>query len=196
MNNLVVFASGSGSNFINIYKNTLNNTIENSKIALLVSNNPQSNSVSFAKENNIDSFIINIKRFPNKDEYNKILKDKLFNVNPRLIILAGYMKLIPIEITSIYKNKIINIHPGKLPDFGGKGFYGLNVHKAVIDRGDKRTAVTIHYVNEEYDKGNVIHEEIIDVIDGESPKSLSRRVLEYEHKLYSQVINGILKEED
>ena len=196
MNNLVVFASGSGSNFIKIYKNTLNNTIENSKISLLISNNPQSNSVSFAKENNIDSFIINIKRFPNKDEYNKILKDKLFNVNPRLIILAGYMKLIPSEITSIYKNKIINIHPGKLPDFGGKGFYGLNVHKAVIDRGDKRTAVTIHYVNKEYDKGNVIHEEIIDIIDGESAESLSRRVLEYEHKLYSQVINGILKKED
>ena len=194
MNNLVVFASGSGSNFISIYKNTLNKSIENSRIVLLVSNNPFCNSVNFAKGNNIESFVINKKRFPENDEYNRVLKNRLFEANPTLIILAGYIKLIPSAITSFYENKIINIHPGKLPHFGGKGFYGLNVHKAVIDRGNKKTAVTIHYVNKEYDKGQIIHEEIIDVLDNDSPESLSKRVLEYEHKVYSKVINGILKE--
>ena len=193
MNNLIIFASGGGSNFIRIYKNTLNNKIENSKVTLLVSNNPNCKAVEFAKHNEIDTFIINNIRYPNSNSYNTVLMDKLSTYNPTLIILAGFMKLIPIEITSIYKNLIINIHPGKIPDFGGKGLYGINVHKAVIAEKCEETAVTIHYVNEEYDKGQIIHEEIIKIYENETPEDLSARVLKYEHKVYSHVINKLLK---
>ena len=102
------------------------------------------------------------------------------------------MKLIPSKTTSIYKGKIINIHPGKLPDFGGKGFYGMNVHQAVINSGVKETAITIHYVNEEYDKGMIIHQEKIPINRNDSVESLANRVLLMEHKIYPQIINKLL----
>jgi len=188
----VIFASGGGSNFSSIFYNTLNNQIENSKIKLLVSNNPDCNAVRFAKNNNIKTFIVNNKRYPNNAERVTILKNKLIDQKPSLIALAGYMKLIPGEIVDIFENKIINIHPGKLPNFGGKGFYGINIHRAVVDSGIKSTAVTVHYVNKEYDKGMIIHEEVIDVMNSDTAESLSDRVLKCEHRVYSRVINKIL----
>jgi len=192
MKSIVIFASGGGSNFKTIYNNTLNGKIKNACITLLISNNPNSGSVLFAKAQGIKTFILNVNRYPNKDEYNNTLIDKLKQIKPDLIVLAGYMKLIPSKITSIYKKKIINIHPGKLPDFGGKGFYGMNVHKAVINSGIDETAVTIHHVNEEYDKGMIIHEEKISVKNNDSAESLSKRVLSIEHKIYSKIINEML----
>jgi len=192
MNNLVVFASGGGSNFRSILKNTKNNKIKNCQVSLLISNNSNSKAILYAKENRVDTFIINHQRYPDKKDYVEVLNNKINGCHPELIILAGYMKLIPKEIVDNFKNKIINIHPGKLPEFGGKGCYGMNVHKAVIDSKVKSTAVTIHYVNEEYDKGMIIYEEIIDVLEDDTPNSLSDRVLEYEHKIYSKVINNII----
>ena len=193
-NKIVIFASGGGTNFISIYKNVLNSKIKNSKISLLVSNNPNSGAIEFARKNDIKTFIANGKTFPNDEEYKKTLIEKLTNVCPDLIVLAGYMKLLPEEITSLFENRIINIHPGKLPEFGGKGMYGLNVHKAVIKSREKYTAVSIHYVNERYDEGKIIHEEKIRVFRDDTPESLSDRVLNYEHKIYSVVINNLLNE--
>ena len=192
MNNLVVFASGGGSNFRNIFKNTQNNKIEDCKVSLLVSNNSNSNAILYAKEQRIDTFIINQQRYPDKQEYIEALINKISQYHPSLVVLAGYIKLIPKKIINRFKNKIINIHPGKLPEFGGKGYYGMNVHRAVIDSGAKSTAVTVHHVNEEYDRGMIIHEEIIDVMKEDTPETLSKRVLEYEHKIYSDVINKII----
>ena len=192
MNNLVVFASGGGSNFKSIYNNIEKNKIKDTRISLLISNNPKSKAVSFAKKKSINTFIANHSRYPDADEYTSKLKNTIIKHNPVLIILAGYMKLIPKEIVEAFSNMIINIHPGKLPDFGGKGCYGMNVHRAVIDSKSKTTAVTIHYVNEEYDQGMIIHEELIDVLEYDTPESLAERVLKYEHKIYSQVINNII----
>lgn len=192
MKNLVVFASGSGSNFKSIYNNIEKNEIEDTRISLLISNNPKSKVVSFAEENSIDTFIANHSRYPDRDEYVSKLINKIAEYRPELIVLAGYMKLIPEEIVEAFSDMIINIHPGKLPEFGGKGCYGMNVHRAVIDSKSKTTAVTIHYVNEEYDKGMVIHEELIDVLDNDTPETLGERVLKYEHKIYSKVINDII----
>ena len=194
MNNIIVFASGGGSNFEVIYNNTRNRKIKNTQISSLISNTPKSKAVAFAKYNNINTFIVNKFRFPDYSQYIDKLNDVLASDKPDLVVLAGYMKLIPKEITSIYKNKIINIHPAKLPEFGGKGFYGINVHKAVIESGVKNTAVTIHYVNEEYDKGIIICEEEVSIIEGETASSLSQRVLLVEHKVYSKVINNLLNE--
>ena len=192
MNNLVVFASGGGSNFRNIFKNTQNNKIKDCKVSLLVSNNSNSNAILYAKEQKIDTFIINQQRYTDEQEYIEVLINKISQYHPSLLILAGYMKLIPKKIINRFKNKIINIHPGKLPEFGGKGYYGMNVHRAVIDSGAKSTAVTVHHVNEEYDRGMIIHEEIIDVMEDDTSETLSERVLKYEHKIYSDVINKII----
>ena len=191
-NRIVVFASGGGSNFKSIYNNILNGKIENSIIPILVSNNPLSGAVLFAKDRGIETFILNTKRYPNKNDYNNILIQKLDKVKPALIVLAGYMKLIPSIITSIYDKRIVNIHPAKLPDFGGKGFYGMKVHEAVIKSGIKETAVTIHYVNEEYDQGMIIHEERVVVDKNDSVESLAKKVLSVEHSVYSKIINKIL----
>ena len=159
---------------------------------MLVSNNSNSNAILYAKEQKIDTFIINQQRYPDEQEYIEALTNKISQHHPSLVVLAGYMKLIPKKIISRFKNKIINIHPGKLPEFGGKGYYGMNVHRAVIDSGVTSTAVTVHHVNEEYDKGMIIHEEIIDVMEDDTPETLSERVLKYEHKIYSDVINKII----
>ena len=192
MKRLIVFASGSGSNFKAIYNNIKKQKIKNANIELLVSNNSKSGAVLFAKNNSINTFIINQKIHPDRIEYIKSLNDRLLSCNPHLIILAGYMKLIPKEVVKLFNNKIINIHPGKLPEFGGKGYYGLNVHNAVISSKVNKTAVTIHYVNEEYDEGLTIHEEPIEVFKNDTAESLSNRVLSYEHKLYSKIINQLI----
>ena len=192
MKRLIVFASGSGSNFKAIYNNIKKQKIKNANIELLVSNNSKSGAVLFAKNNSINTFIINQKIHPDRKEYIKSLNDRLLSCNPHLIILAGYMKLIPKEVVKLFNNKIINIHPGKLPEFGGKGYYGLNVHNAVISSKVNKTAVTIHYVNEEYDEGLTIHEEPIEVFKNDTAESLSNRVLSYEHKLYSKIINQLI----
>tara|TARA_B100002052_G_scaffold77089_2_gene70103 strand:- start:16673 stop:17260 length:588 start_codon:yes stop_codon:yes gene_type:complete len=191
-NRIVVFASGGGSNFKSIYNNILNGKIKNSIIPILISNNPLSGAVLFAKDKGIETFILNTKRYPNKNDYNDTLIQKLDKVKPSLIVLAGYMKLIPSIITSIYEKRIINIHPAKLPDFGGKGFYGIKVHEAVIKSGVNETAVTIHYVNEEYDKGMIIHEERVVVDRNDSIESLAKKVLSIEHLVYPKIINKIL----
>ena len=188
--NLAVFASGTGSNFINIY-----NHISEGKILgnlnLLISNNSNSRAILFAKKNHINYKIINQSRF-SKNIVDVMLKT-LNDNNIDLIILAGYMKKIPKEVIAIYPNKILNIHPALLPKFGGQGFYGMNVHKAVIDSGDENTGITIHFVDDSYDTGNIIYQEKINVIDGESPENLSRRVLELEHKNYPKIINDFCK---
>ena len=192
MKSIVVFASGGGSNFKSIFESTKSQKIKDTNINLLVSNNPDSGAVSYAKNQNIETFILNSHRYPDRDNYICAIVKKINQCKPDLIVLAGYMKLIPKELISLYEKKIINIHPGKLPEFGGKGFYGMNVHRAVIESGVGRSAVTIHYVNEEYDKGMIINEESVLVKNNDSPESLAKRVLLKEHEVYSKVINNLL----
>ena len=185
MINIVVFASGNGSNFKEIYIRTLKKEIKGI-IVLLISNNPKSGAVKFAKENNIKFEVINLYRFKNSldKQYEIVLKKHKTD----LILLAGFMKKIPKNIIQIYKNKIMNIHPSLLPKYGGKGFYGSNVHNAVIDSGDSYSGATVHYVNEEYDKGSVIKQEKVKIEPSDNSKTLAEKVLIIEHKIYSEAI--------
>jgi len=185
MINIVVFASGNGSNFKEIYIRTLKKEIKGI-IVLLISNNPKSGAVKFAKENNIKFEVINLCRFKNSldKQYEIVLKKHKTD----LILLAGFMKKIPKNIIQIYKNKIMNIHPSLLPKYGGKGFYGSNVHNAVIDSGDSYSGATVHYVNEEYDKGSVIKQEKVKIEPSDNSKTLAEKVLIIEHKIYSEAI--------
>ena len=129
--NIVVFASGTGSNFTAIHKYIEDGKI-NGRIVLLVSNNPRCKSVDFARSNRIKTSIINKDLISDLVQYEDFLFKELESVNADLIVLAGYLKMIPINIISEYKNKILNIHPSLLPKFGGKGFYGMRVHEAVF----------------------------------------------------------------
>ncbi|MBD23597.1 MAG: phosphoribosylglycinamide formyltransferase [Candidatus Marinimicrobia bacterium] len=186
MKNIAVFASGTGSNFINIYNGLKNNSI-NGEIKLLISNNSNCGAVLFAIKNNIEYKIINDFRFPieKNKEYELVLN--FYRID--LILLAGFMKKIPENIVRLYKNKILNIHPSLLPKYGGQGFYGMKVHEAVIDSKDKLSGATVHFVNEHYDKGAIVLQKSLNVLKSDTPESLSKRILKIEHSIYLEAVN-------
>ena len=179
---IAVFASGSGTNFINIYNNA-----KYADIVILISNNLKCGAIDFAIKNKIDFKIINDLRFPKKIDqmYEKVLK--AYDVD--LILLAGFMKKIPSNIIKLYENKIMNIHPSLLPKYGGKDFYGIKVHEAVMANKEKITGATIHFVNEEYDKGLIILQEKINVTANDDAISISKKVLKLEYQLYLKAID-------
>ena len=189
---IAVFASGTGSNFINIV-DKINQFKLNAEVVLLISNNPGSGSVKFAIKNNINVEIIN--KFRCKDENNINLKYKLSLKENKidLILLAGFMKKIPVDIIKIYENKILNIHPSLLPDYGGKGFYGMNVHNAVFNSKEKFSGATVHYVNERYDKGPILLQKKIDIQDCNSPNEIGKKVLKVEHEIFPEAVKKHLK---
>ena len=185
MKKIVVFASGTGSNFIKIFHSIKNKEI-NGSIEMLISNNPNSGAIKFAEKNNINYKILNIYRCGNSlnKEYEIVLK----KCNTDLILLAGFMKKIPKNIVKLYENKIMNIHPALLPKYGGKGFYGMKVHSAVIKSGDVYSGATVHYVNEFYDKGDVIIQKKIKIDLGDDAQSLAKKVLMIEHEIYPKAV--------
>ena len=185
--NIAVFASGTGSNFININNKIKKNKI-NAKICLLVSNNSKSGAVKFCKDNNIDFFIYNDKKFPN-DVNNKQLIDKMFFYKIDLILLAGYMKKISKIFIDCFNKKIMNIHPSLLPHYGGKGFYGMKVHEAVFKNKEKKTGVTIHFVDYNYDTGPILMQKKIDIVKNDTPIKISKKVLKIEHEIYPKAVD-------
>ena len=122
----------------------------------------------------------------------KIVFEILNFLNPHLIVLAGFIRKIPNIIISRFPNRIINIHPALLPNHGGKGMFGIEVHKSVIRSNDSKTGVTIHYVNSNYDEGKIIFQKALKVDSNDSPESLFRRVQKLEHKYYSLIIEKLL----
>lgn len=189
--NICIFASGTGSNFNAILKAVKSKKL-NSKISLLISNNPECGAVNIAKKNNIEFEIINRKKYSllTDKQYSNIFLNALKRSGADLIVLCGYMKMIEKEVLKKYENKIINIHPALLPSFGGKGMYGINVHKAVIAAGVKVSGVTIHFVNENYDEGKIIFQKCCEVKAGDDEYSLQKKVLKLEHNYYWKVIRS------
>jgi phosphoribosylglycinamide formyltransferase-1 len=133
--------------------------------------------------------------FNKKEFYESTFLETIRNTNPDLIVLAGFLLKIPEKIVSAFENRIINIHPSLLPKYGGKGMYGLNIHKEVILNKEKLSGFTIHYVNQEYDKGAVIFQKKIQINEKETPESLSSKVLKLEHENYPLIIEKILNNE-
>ena len=189
--NIAIFASGAGSNFINIYNSICNGNI-NAQIKLLISNNSSCRAIKFADKNKINYKIINNFRFEDS-QIDDITLSMLRNNKIDLIVLAGYMKKISKKVIESYNGKILNIHPALLPKFGGKGFYGIKVHEAVIKSKEKITGVTIHIVDHEYDTGSIIYKKEIPVLESDTAISIARRVLELEHKVYPEVIRDFLE---
>jgi len=189
--NMAVFASGSGSNFINLFNKTTNNNL-NGKIVLLVSNNPNSGAVKFAKNSDISVKIINKFRYKNKTTINKEYKSSLKENKIDLILLAGFMKKIPVDLIKIYRNKILNIHPSLLPKYGGKGFFGMNVHNAVFNSNEKFSGATVHYVNKDYDRGPILIQKKVEIQSCKGPNEIAKKVLKIEHEIFPKAVQIFL----
>ena len=184
---LAIFASGAGSNAQKIIEHFRNET--SVIISLIVCNNPQAGVLKIAEKENIPCIIIEKDRFFRGDGYLSELNQKKID----LIILAGFLWKLPSKLVDAFPRKIINIHPALLPKYGGKGMYGSNVHAAVIAAGDKESGITIHYVDEHYDNGDIILQVKCPVLLPDTPDSLAQRIHQLEHKHYPIVIEKLLK---
>lgn len=170
MYNLVVFASGNGSTLQAIIDNINSGNLQ-AKIQLVVSNNSNAYALSRAKDDNIPTYVI---KNTNNDDTDSELLEVLSHYDVDLIVLAGYLKLIGSGL--INKYTIINTHPALLPNYGGKGMYGMNVHRAVVNAHETKSGVTLHYVNEKYDSGDIIRQTVVPVYPEDTPEDLSARV--------------------
>ena len=186
--NIVVFASGSGSNAIKIYEYFQNNQSVN--IEALYCNKKSAPVIQKFQNIGIKTIVFE----KNKLQDGGVLKT-LLNLNPRLIILAGFLLKIPEEIISNFENRIINIHPALLPSYGGKGMYGINIHRSVVENSELFSGLTIHYVNKDYDKGAIIFQEKVELSKNETAENLSKKILKLEHLHYPRIIEKLLKDE-
>ncbi len=175
---IVVLVSGGGTNLQAIIDGINNNTIRDTEIVEVVSNNANAYALTRAKENGINGKCISPKDFASRDDFNKALVAEMDNLNPDLIVLAGYLVNIPAEMVKKYTNKIINIHPSLIPSFCGKGYYGLKVHEGALKRGVKITGATVHFVDEGTDTGPIILQKAVEVKEGDTPEILQKRVME------------------
>ena len=185
-----MLASGRGTVLKSLIKNCASGKIS-SQIVLVISNNSDSGAIKLSRKAGINSVHLSEKMFKSRKSYIRRFLDILKENKIDFILLAGYMKKIPYEIIRKYRNRILNIHPSLLPSFGGKGMYGLNVHKAVIDAGVKISGVTVHIVNEDYDSGPILIQKAVPVKDDDTPESLMKRIQLHERKLYVQAIHMI-----
>ena len=185
---VIIFASGSGSNALKIFEYFNNN--QNIIIDSIYCNNPRANVINVFQKLSIKTVLFN-----KKELYESTFLETITNTNPDLIVLAGFLLKIPEKMVYAFENRIINIHPSLLPKYGGKGMYGLNIHKEVLLNKEKFSGLTIHYVNKEYDKGAVIFQKKIKINEKETPESLSSKVLKLEHENYPLIIEKILNNE-
>tara|TARA_B100000029_G_scaffold375668_1_gene370111 strand:- start:400 stop:969 length:570 start_codon:yes stop_codon:yes gene_type:complete len=182
---LALFASGSGTNVQNICEYFQNHS--SIKPEIVLSDRKNAYALERAKKLNLKNAYFNYGNTSTNDLIGILHANSISH-----IILAGYLRLIPTEIIQLYNDKILNIHPSLLPKFGGKGFYGENVHKSVIDSKEKKSGITIHLVNEKYDDGRILFQKSISVIDGDDVASLSKRIHNLEYKYYPQIIEKYL----
>lgn len=186
MNKIAIFASGSGSNAENIAM-----YFKSSKIAdvnTILTNNPKAKVIERAKKLNIDYIVFSREDFYNS---NKII-DFLASRDTDFIVLAGFLWLVPGNLIEKYPNRIINIHPALLPKYGGKGMYGMRVHETVIKNKEKESGITIHYVNEKYDEGNIIFQAKCKVKLTDSAEDLANKIHKLEYKYFPEIIGQLL----
>ena len=178
MLNVVVMVSGGGTNLQAIIDAVHSGKITNTRIAGVISNNQNAYALTRAEENGIAAQCISPKQFSDRTEFNKALLDVVDAMEPDLIVLAGFLVVIPPEMIRKYEHRIINIHPSLIPSFCGTGYYGLKVHEAALARGVKVVGATVHVVDEGTDTGPIILQKAVEVQNGDTPQILQRRVME------------------
>ena len=182
---IVIFISGKGSNALNII-NYVSKT-EYLKVSHVYSNNKNSAFFDYKFDPSIK-----VLYFQNSDLKTRVF-DELKNIKPHLIVLAGFLKKIPLSYINHFKKMIINIHPSLLPKYGGKGMYGSIIHNKVIENNEKETGITIHFISEQYDSGQIIFQKKINVDETDTAITLEEKIHELEHEHYPKVIESIIK---
>ncbi len=188
MNNIAIFASGSGTNAENLIR--FFRTSQFGDVRVVLTNRSDAGVLDRAQSLNVESLVFTREQFYSSQE----VLDLLIERDIEYIALAGFLWLVPAYLLLPFENKIVNIHPALLPKYGGKGLYGSRVHKAVIEAGELESGITIHYVNPEYDEGDIIFQAQCKIDSDESPDSLARKIHELEYEFFPKVVENLLKE--
>ncbi len=175
---VLVCVSGGGTNLQAIIDAEKAGNLGDTKIVRVISNNPGAYALERAKAAGIEGVCVSPKEYEKREEFHKALLAAINEAKPDLIVLAGFLVVIPKEVISTYRNRIINIHPSLIPSFCGTGYYGLKVHEAVLERGVKITGATVHFVDEGTDTGPIILQKAVEVKEGDTPKELQLRVMQ------------------
>ena len=184
---VALFASGRGSNLEAILTNIGQGKLD-ARVMVVISNLSSAGALEIARQHKILAIHLSQKQFPNEAEFTENMLTTLKSFQIELIVLAGYLKKMPIKIIQAYKHRIINIHPALLPSFGGAGLYGHYVHEAVLSYGCKVSGATVHLVDEEYDSGAPILQKCVPVLNDDTPDVLAARVLRVEHEILPRAI--------
>ena len=188
MKRIVIFASGSGTNAENLIKFFHNR--DHASVIQVLTNNPHAKVLDRCKKLKVSALSFNRIAFTQTHDVLNILKSS----NPDLIVLAGFLWKFPETILNEFPDKVINIHPALLPKYGGKGMYGMHVHNAVVANNEKKTGITIHYVNENYDEGAIIFQAKCDVLPTDTPEDLASKIHLLEMEYFPKVVNDLLNE--
>ncbi|WDF76491.1 phosphoribosylglycinamide formyltransferase [Mucilaginibacter sp. KACC 22773] len=184
---IAIFASGSGSNAQKIMEYFKRNA--EAEVVLILTNNPQAFVLQRADNFEVPSHVFTRNEFFETDDVIRLLK----NLQVDLIVLAGFLWLIPASLLKAFPNKIINLHPALLPKYGGKGMYGDHVHKAILDAGEEESGITIHFVNEQFDEGEVIHQSKFKIEPGDNLEMIKFKGQQLEHLHFPKVVEALLK---
>lgn len=188
---IAVLGSGRGSNFKAILDAIHQGNLRGVTVSLVVSNNSDAGILEIARANGLPAVHLSRNRFTTDEAFVDALLHTFSEHNVNFIVLAGYMKLLPPRVIGKFRNRIINIHPALLPKFGGRGMYGMRVHEAVLAAGEKFSGATVHFVDEEYDRGAVVLQRTVPVTTDDTPESLAAKVLRVEHEIYPEALRLI-----
>ncbi len=192
MLNVVVLVSGGGTNLQAVIDAVESGAVTNTRIAGVISNNKNAYALERAKKHGIENKWISPKDFASREEFNARFLEEVDRMEPDLIVLAGFLVVIPPEMIQKYRNRIINIHPSLIPSFCGTGYYGLKVHEAALSRGVKVTGATVHFVDEGTDTGPIILQKAVEIEPDDTPEILQKRVMEQaEWKLLPRAVDLI-----
>ncbi len=188
MKNIAIFASGSGTNAENLIR--FFRTSPFGDVRVVLTNRSDAGVIARAQSLEVESLVFTREQFYSS----KKVLDLLVERDIDYIVLSGFLLLVPSYLLLPFENKIVNIHPALLPKYGGKGMYGSRVHKAVIEAGESESGITIHYVNPEYDEGDIIFQAQCKIDSDESPDSLAAKIHELEYEFFPNVVENLLKE--
>ena len=192
MLNIAVLVSGGGTNLQAIIDRIEDGTVKNTVIRTVICNNPKAKALERAERHGIEAVCISPKQYETRDDFNRALLNAIDERGIDLIVLAGFMVVVPPMIIQKYRNRIINIHPSLIPSFCGKGYYGLHVHEAALKKGVKVSGATVHFVDEGTDTGPIIMQKAVEVKPDDTPEVLQRRIMEEaEWKIMPAVIYAI-----
>lgn len=187
---VAVFASGGGTNFQALLDRQPPDGAW--RIALLVTDRPEAGAIARAEAGGVPAVVVPTRERP-LDEVGREMLEHLDAHRIDVVLLAGYLKLVPPAVVARYPGRMLNIHPALLPDFGGKGMYGMNVHRAVVESGASESGATVHFVDEEYDQGPILGQRRIPVLADDTPEELAARVLTVEHELYPAAVDHLCR---